>query len=110
MLNFIGINFFIGYHKLSSWKNYWSTCPDLGVKLISNTIPRNRFDLILSNLHVQDNTLIPPNNTDKLFKLNPLIDYCTDKFSKSYYGTKKLSIDESMIVFKGRSSMKQYNP
>lgn len=110
MLNFIGINFFMGYHKLPSWKNYWSTCSDLGVNLISNTMPRNRFDLMLSNLHVQDNTLIPPNNTDKLFKLNPLIDYCTEKFSKSYYGTRELSIDESMIVFKGRSSMKQYNP
>lgn len=27
-----------------------------------------------------------------------------------YHGTNQLSIDESMILFKGRSSLKQYNP
>jgi hypothetical protein len=54
--------------------------------------------------------LIHPNNKDKLFKLKPLIDCCTEKFSKSYFGTRELSIDESMIIFKGRSTMKQYNP
>lgn len=24
LLNFIGINFFMGYHKVPGWKNYWS--------------------------------------------------------------------------------------
>lgn len=85
MLNFIGINFFMGYHKLLSWKNYWSNASDLGVQLISNTMSRNRFDIILSNLHVQDNMLIHPNNKDKLFKLNPLIEYCNEKFSVIFW-------------------------
>jgi len=93
MLNFIRINFFMGYHKLPSWKNYWSTCPDLDVNLISNTMSRNRFNLILSNLHIHDNNLIPPNNFGNFFKLYPLIDYCTKNFSKSYYGMRELSID-----------------
>jgi len=71
---------------------------------------RNRFDNILSNLHVQDNLLIPKNNKDKLFKFRTLINYCNEIFSKSYHGMRELSIDESMIIFKGRNCMKQYNP
>lgn len=35
VLNFIGINFLMGYHKLPSWKNYWSCAPDLTVPIIA---------------------------------------------------------------------------
>jgi len=89
---------------------YWATSDDLNVPCVSNTMSRNRFDNILSNLHVQDNSLIPTNNKDKLLKLRPLINYCNEIFSTSYHGTRELSIDESMIIFKGRNCMKQYNP
>lgn len=110
ILNFIGIHFLMGYNKLPSWKHYWATSDDLNVPRVSNTMSRNRFDNILSNLHVQNNLLIPKNNKDKLFKLRPLINYCNEIFSTSYHGTRELSIDESMIIFKGRNCMKQYNP
>ncbi|XP_060875876.1 piggyBac transposable element-derived protein 3-like [Metopolophium dirhodum] len=74
---------------------------------VAESMENNPFDDYLVVLDTDDNTLISPNSTDKLFKLNPLIDYCTEKFSKSYYGTRELSIDESMIVFKGRSKDEQ---
>lgn len=80
MLNFIGINFFMGYHKVPNWKNYWSNTLDLGMPFVSSKMSRNRFDIILSNRHVLDNSLIPRDNTDKLFKFKPLIEYCTEKF------------------------------
>lgn len=35
---------------------------------------RNRFDDILSNFRVNDNTAIPKNNKDKLYKLRPMVD------------------------------------
>lgn len=40
MLAFIGINFIMGYNRLPSWKDYWSTSPDWGVKLIAESMPR----------------------------------------------------------------------
>lgn len=110
VLNFLGINFLMGYHKLPSWKHYWSCAPDLSVPFVAATMTRNRFDLILTNLHLNDNTLIPKDNNDKLFKLKPLINYLNEKFQQVYHGTNQLSIDESMILFKGRSTLKQYNP
>lgn len=110
VLNFLGINFLMGYHRLPSWKHYWNCAPDLSVPFVAATMTRNRFDLILTNLHLNDNTLIPKDNKDKLYKLKPLINYLNEKFQLVYHGTNQLSIDESMILFKGRSTLKQYNP
>jgi len=87
MLVFIGINFFMGYHSVPSYKDYWSTSPDLGVKLISNAMPRNTFEKILVNLHCNDNKSLPPNNSDKLFKLRPIIDKLNVSFKNNYFGT-----------------------
>lgn len=107
---FVGINFFMGYHKLPSWRHYWSTSEDLGISVVRQTMSRDRFDFILSSLHVNDNAQIPHNNTDKLFKLRPLISTLNGTFPEVYSGTREISVDESMILFKGRSCLKQYNP
>lgn len=91
----------MGYHSVPS-KDYWSTSPDLGVKLISNAMPRNTFEKILVNLHCNDNKSLPPNNKDKLFKLRPIIEKLNVSFKNNFFGTREISVDESMIKFKGR--------
>ena len=35
VLNFMGINFLMGYHKLPSWKHYWCCAPDLSVPFVA---------------------------------------------------------------------------
>lgn len=107
---FIGINFFMSYHRIPAWKNYWSTSEDLGVPLVAKCMNRNRFEEILRYLHCNDNTLIPKDNKDKIYKIRPLSDSLNRQFQKCYETTRRISIDESMILFKGRSSLKQYNP
>lgn len=72
LLAFIGMTFCIGYHKVPSYKHYLSTVNDLNVPVISDVISRERFSEILSNIHVNDNTKIPVNNKDKLYKLRPI--------------------------------------
>jgi len=47
-------------------------------------------------------------NHDKLHKLRPLIDDLNKAIGSTYQPSKCVSIDESMIPFKGRSSLKQY--
>ena len=49
-------------------------------------------------------------NKDKLYKLHPLINSLNDNLIKLYNVSYQVSIDESMILFKGRISLKQYNP
>ena len=110
LLGFVGINFVMGYHKLPSWTDYWKLDRDLAVPLVAETMPRNRFAKVLSNLHINDNSSIPPGNKDKLFKIRPLITSMNENYAKLYNVSPKVSIDESMILFKGRSTLKQYNP
>ena len=47
-------------------------------------------------------------NYDKLFKVRPLLDAITKQFCEVYNPAQNLSIDEAMIAFKGRLSIKQY--
>lgn len=107
---FIGINFVMGYNRLPSWKDYWSTSNDLGVKIISDAMSRKRFDDILCFLHINNNNAKTSDNKDKLFKLRPLLDSINIRFMELYKVTREVSVDESMVLFKGRSSIKQYNP
>ena len=47
---------------------------------------------------------------DPLFKLRPFLDPLLDNFQKAYHPGREMSIDESMIGFKGRLSFLQYMP
>lgn len=107
---FLGINMLMGYHELPSLSHYWKVDQDLSVPIVSSTMPRNRFAQILSNLHMADNTAVPNDNKDKLYKVRPLITAMNVNYVKLYNISQKLSIDESMILFKGRHSIKQYCP
>ncbi|KAG1693350.1 PiggyBac transposable element-derived protein 3 [Nymphon striatum] len=109
-LSFLGINMLMGYHNLPSWRNYWSTAADLHVDIVKDTMSRNRFGEILSNLHANDNSIRPNECADKLYKLRPFIDQLNNNFKLRYHLDQIVSIDESMILFKGRSSIKKYNP
>lgn len=107
---FIGINIVMGYHDLPNIKSYWNSADDLNVPAISKAMSRERFQTILSNLHVNDNTQIDPSKKDKIFKIRPLLEHLNRVFLQRRSVKEYLSIDESMIRFKGRSSLKQYNP
>lgn len=40
---FLGLLALMGYHKLPSTRNYWSTSSDLGVSFVQNVMPVKRF-------------------------------------------------------------------
>ena len=44
------------------------------------------------------------------YRVDPIIDYLKHRFQSVYYPHCEVSIDEAMIPFKGRSTMKQYLP
>ncbi|CAG5033770.1 unnamed protein product [Parnassius apollo] len=110
---FVGIFIIMGYNILPSIDFYWSSDPGFRVDEIAETMTVKRFKKILRNLHVNDNTQIPDKtseNYDKLYKIRPLLDLITQACQKNAKDSSSQSIDESMILFKGRSSMKQYMP
>ena len=107
---FLAINLIMGYHELPSLSDYWKADQDLAVPIVSSTLPRNRFTQILSNLHLADNEALPNNNNDKLYKVRSLISAMNSNYVKLYNVSLNLSIDESMLLFKGRHSIKTVLP
>ena len=67
---------------------------------------RQRFKDILRNFHFLGNNKHDKN--DKGFKICPVINHFNKSFSNTLSNDKLQSIDEHMVKFKGRSSMKQY--
>lgn len=59
-------------------------------------------------LHFQDSTTIPADNRDRLIRLRPFLDLLHHTFHEARQPEESQSIDEMMVPFKGRSSLKQY--
>ena len=110
LLTFVGMNFFMGYNTRPAWRDHYSSAPDHNNALLCKTMPRDRFSIILSHLHCNDNSQMPRDCKNKLYKIRFMIDALNKKFQEVYNGTRELSVDESMIKFKGRSVLKQYLP
>lgn len=110
---FIGMNMLMGIKPLPSYRDYWSSDPDLHDVYMSKLMSLNRFGWLLSNIHINDNSTAPrPDDPtrDKLYKVRPFLDLVAKNFKSCINPSKSMSVDESMIKFKGRSSLKQYMP
>ena len=110
---YFGFIILMGLVPHPSVYDYWSTDPIFHYAPIADHISRDRFLEIHKYLHFVDNSTIPvygSDEYDKLFKIRPIVDYLRERFIDIYKPNRDVSIDEAMIKFKGRSSMKQYMP
>ena len=110
---YIGFCILMGIANLPALDDYWSTDPVLRYPAIAERISRDRFREISRYLHFVDNTSLPSRGSpgyDRLGKVRPVIDHLAEKFTSLYEPHKEVSVDEAMIKFTGRSSIKQYMP
>ena len=102
---YFGFQILMGFNRL---RDYWSmNFP------IASRISRNRFLEIQRFLHFVDNITIASRGEpeyDRLAKVRPVIKSLQRSFFESYKPHTENAIDEAMIKFKGRSSIKQYLP
>ncbi|XP_035226998.1 piggyBac transposable element-derived protein 4-like [Stegodyphus dumicola] len=110
---FLGINLLMGIKRMPSYKDFLANNEALGDEFICCYMSCRRFSWILGNLHLYDNVLEPKKNDvnfDRLYKVRPLLDYLSKSFLDALHPSENQSIDESIIKFKGRSTIKQYMP
>ena len=110
---YIGFSIQMGIVRLPALDDYWSTDPTLHYSPIADRISRDRFREISRYLHFVDNTTLHERGTpgyDRLGKVRPVIDHLSTKFAEIYEPHKEVAVDEAMIKFTGRSSVKQYMP
>ena len=103
MLKVLGIIIEMGLVQMPEIEYYWSESKLFGSEVIQNTMSRNRFELLLRFYHFS-------NNQDRLFKLRPLLDLLKDRFKSIYVPDSVISIDETIVPWKGRLFFKQYIP
>ena len=104
MRQFIALQVLTGTVKKPEISQYWSTDPEV--------MPRNQFKSITEFLHFNDNSKYDIHDTtrDRLYKVRPLVEQLVGKSKTAYTPDKNLSIDEQLLLWKGRLGFKQYIP
>lgn len=103
---FLGILIMMGLNRQPTFDCYWAKSKMYGVELVKNVMPRNKFELILRFLHFADNS---QDESDRLYKVRSLIRLLSQSFEKVTPG-EKVVIDESLVMFRGRTILRQYIP
>ena len=101
----------MGINNLPNMKLYWSKDMVFHNTFISSIMSGDRFLQIFYNLHLADNSLEPHRESkdySEISKIKKLTEILQRNFQKNYNFGRYGTIDESMIKFKGRSSLKQY--
>ncbi|KAG0410160.1 hypothetical protein HPB47_012722 [Ixodes persulcatus] len=103
-----GIHMLMGVMHVSQVHLYWSRA--CSIPLVSESMTRNRLYELRSHLHfVYSAVPTDEQKQDKLFLVRPIL----SAFSSACLAlprTRKLAVDEQMILFSGRCAMRQYLP
>ena len=103
LMKVIGILYLSGYSTVPQRRLYWSSENDTRNELVATSMPRTRFENILSILHFNH---IEDKN-ERAFKIRPLMDAVNKSFKEFIPPSDEYSIDKSMIKYFGRHPAKQ---
>ena len=110
---YFGFMVLMGMVSLPSIRDYWKKDEVFNYRPITSRISRSRFLDIHRFLHFVDNDLLPPYGHEtysKIQKVKPILTYLSEKCGELFIPGQDLAVDEAMVKFKGRSSIKQYMP
>lgn len=107
---FLGIWFQMGNIRMNRLQDYWKKDELFAVPGLQKYMGRNRFMGIMRCLHFSPN---PVNEDDagygdRLQKIRFLQDYLNNRMEEIYYPGKQLSLDESMLLWRGRLQFRQF--
>lgn len=106
---FIGLLLHMGTIRCSRVQDYWKQHRLFGIPAFRRYMGRNRFLLIMRCLHFSRNPgQEEPQPADRLYKVRTIIDYFNEKMEAIYVPQKQLSLDESMVLYRGRLLFRQY--
>lgn len=103
----------MGLVHMPEVKYYWRVDQYFHYEPIASRISQNRFRSRSRYLHFKDNSKAPARGQsmhDRHGKVRPIIEQIGSALASSYIPGRDIVVDEAMIPFKGRSSLKQYMP
>ena len=110
---YFGFCMLMAINRLPATEDYWKRDPIYNYSPIASRISHDRFREIGRCLHFVDNANLVPRGDqgyDRLGKIRPLIQHLLLQFQAVYSPHRDVAVDEAMIKFQGRSSLKQYMP
>ncbi|KAJ8416172.1 hypothetical protein AAFF_G00381940 [Aldrovandia affinis] len=110
MKTFIGLCVAMGILRLPARRDHWRQKKWLFQTNFPEAMARDRFAMIWRYLHLQDNQANDVDRSDKLWKLRWFLNYLTSQFQSLYEVNGYVTVDESMVKFKGRLAFHQYLP
>lgn len=95
-----GMIIYMGVNKASSLRDYWNKNTKHPIHSIQNKITRRRFELVKRYIHISH----PDADIDSYYdKMEPLMSHVRETSKKYYIPDSKVSVDEMMVRFSGRS-------
>ena len=108
---YFGILIALGLKNTSNYKSYWDqTSKLLKCNRISKSTRYKRFVRINSFITCISELEYPSKFSRRIKNTPKIIQFLNDRFSRYYHPRESLSIDESVIPFKGNVQFKTYNP
>ncbi|CAK9809131.1 Chimeric ERCC6-PGBD3 protein [Anthophora quadrimaculata] len=104
----VGVLLIMSYNRVPQMAHYWSLNCSLRNAAIQKAMSRDRFLFFISKLYF--NCPEKPADASKLYYIEAVVSCLKCTFLKCFTDSTRQSIDESMVKFKGRSSLKQYQP
>jgi hypothetical protein len=108
---FLGVFILMGIIRMPAIHMYWNCTTS--ISSIKEAFKRERWQQVHNFFHLADNLNLPARGLpghDRLGKVRPLFNLIMPNLQAIYSPGRDLSVDESMVAFKGRCSFRQYMP
>lgn len=104
----------MGLIRKATVSSYWHTAhPSQRTPWFNEHFSRDWFQLLLKFMHFNNNAAqLPPDDpAHKLYKIQPIVEHFNRVFLHYYHPTMDISIDESMVGYKGKTpNLRQFMP
>ena len=105
----IGILMYMSIVHLPNIRLYWRA--SLRNEMVAGVMTRDRFEMIISCLHLSDNNLQPGPDSpvyDRLYKIREFVTNLASNFERHAELEQVCSVDEQMIPYKGQLFLKVF--
>ena len=110
MAHYLWLQVFFGLMPAADVRLYWKRSFFLLMPNVPSLMTRDNFLALDMYFHSFNRTAIPRGNEDRLILVRPVLEYILERYKSLVVLTKNLSLDEGMMPYKGRLSIKVYNP
>jgi hypothetical protein len=104
---FFAVSLLMTRNKKLSLAEYWSKDKLLRSDIFGELMTRDRYFQLLQMLYFTDDV---GHTSDRLYKIRNVVEILRKAFNESFQPYQRLCVDESLLLYKGRLSFKQYIP